>query len=70
MFSQSFMQKDGPYSWIILCTILVNGFCGLGWLFGSIGVFADTFPELLNVNETKATALGSTFQGICFFTGK
>ena len=69
MPSSNFMRRDGPYSWIILVTIVVNSFCSLGWLFGSIGVFADTFPELLGIDEAKGSSLGSRIQGICFFTG-
>ena len=49
MQSSNFMRRDRPYSWIILVTIVVNGYCSLGWLFDSIGVFDDTFPELLGI---------------------
>ena len=54
---KSWLQKDGLYSWIVLLAITVNGFCGLGWLFGSIGVLADVFPGYLGINATKTNAL-------------
>lgn len=63
------MRKDGPFSWIILATIIVNGFSGLGWLFGSIGVFADVFPGLLGIEAAKANSLGSSFIGVCMCSG-
>ena len=69
-FPKSWLQKDGLYSWIVLLAITVNGFRGLGWLFGSIGVLADVFPGYLGIDATQTNALGSTFIGMGTFTGR
>ena len=70
MVSASFLDKDGPYSWIILAAIALTRFVGIGIAMSTLGVFADTYPEYFGEEQAKTNVIGSTLLGIFLFSGK
>ena len=65
-----FMNKDGAYSWIVLITIIINNIICMGYLFSSVGVFADVYPQLLHTDQSKANIIGSTLVGVFLLSGR
>ena len=65
-----FMKKDGAYSWIVLITIIINNIICMGYLFSSVGVFADVYPQLLHIDQSQANIIGSTLVGVFLLSGR
>lgn len=70
MAASKFMRKDGPYSYIVLVTIVLSHFSCTGFAFGSAGVFAEAYPKIFNAEQAKTNVIGSTLVGVYFLSGK
>lgn len=68
--SDEFMKNDGTYSWILLVIITLTNICTLGYLFGTVGVFAERYPHLLNEDISVTNVIGSALIGAYLFSGK
>ena len=69
MVSQEFWKKDGPYSWVILITIVLSRFAGLGFAIATTGVLADEYPRHFGVEQAETNVIGSTLLGVYLFSG-
>ena len=70
MVSQEFWKKDGPFSWVILVTIVLSRFAGIGFSISTAGVFSDAYPEHFGVPQAETNVIGATVLGVFLFTGK
>ena len=69
MVSQEFCRKDGPYSWVILVTIIVSRVAGITFVITTTGVLADECPRLFNVEQAQTNIIPSTLLGVLLFSG-
>ena len=69
MVSQEFWSKDGPYSWVILVTIVISRVAGITFVVTTTGVFADEYPRLFNVEQAQTNIIPSTLLGVLMFSG-
>ena len=42
----------------------------MGYLFSSVGVFADVYPQLLHIDQSQANIIGSTLVGVFLLSGR
>lgn len=70
MVSQEFWRKDGPYSWVILMTIVLCRYVGIGFAIASAGVLADEYPRHFGVEQAQTNIIGSALLGVFLFSGE
>lgn len=55
---------------MILVTIVLSRFVGIGFAVATTGVLADEYPRHFGVEQAQTNVIGSTLLGVFLFSGE
>ena len=65
-----FFEQDGPYSWIVLITLILCNFSSFGFLMGTLGPLSDLFPQVFDRDQAETNIISSTALAVFSFASK